>query len=86
MKEKNFTGIFFNEVQCHRNNFLLIIELSWTDTTSLASNHSATSQGSPPGPVQIAVDVVNCNPAASSLPKQPPHVPEDAGSERDYVV
>lgn len=57
-----------------------------TDTTSLASNHSATSQGSPPGPVQIAVDVVNCNPAASSLPKQPPHVPEDAGSERDYVV
>ncbi|XP_037803495.1 E3 ubiquitin-protein ligase RNF13-like [Penaeus monodon] len=57
-----------------------------TDTTSLASNHSASSQGSPPGPVQIAVDVVNCNPAATSLPKQPPHVPEDAGSERDYVV
>ncbi|KAG7165004.1 putative E3 ubiquitin-protein ligase RNF13-like [Homarus americanus] len=57
-----------------------------TDTSSLSSNNSASSHGIPPGPVQIAVDVVNSPPPGSLPVPQPSLSTEGAGAERDYVV
>uniref|UniRef100_A0A0P4W1F1 RING-type E3 ubiquitin transferase n=1 Tax=Scylla olivacea TaxID=85551 RepID=A0A0P4W1F1_SCYOL len=53
-----------------------------TDTSSLMS------YGTPPGPVQIAVDIVNSTDSstAGSQPAPPPQSSSDARSDHDYVV
>lgn len=60
--------------------------ISIRDSSSLSRNSSLSSHGTPPGPVQIAVDVVNSPASGSSLVPQPSQSYGDAGSERDYVV
>lgn len=55
-----------------------------TDASSLSSRNSSSHQGSPPGPVQIAVDVIN-SPSLPSLPQSALNS-ENTGSDRDYVV
>ncbi|KAK3885703.1 hypothetical protein Pcinc_010090 [Petrolisthes cinctipes] len=65
---------------------------SLTDTSSIGSYCSVGSQGSSPGPVQIAVDVVNSPPLPSTtqdssmISTQALQTSLDARSERDYVV
>ncbi|XP_064080083.1 E3 ubiquitin-protein ligase RNF13-like [Macrobrachium nipponense] len=55
-----------------------------TDSSSLGSQNSSSYQGSPPGPVQIAVDVINSPPPSSTQPSTQNN--ENAESDRDYVV
>ncbi|XP_066965391.1 E3 ubiquitin-protein ligase RNF13-like isoform X1 [Macrobrachium rosenbergii] len=55
-----------------------------TDSSSLCSQNSSSYQGSPPGPVQIAVDVINSPPPSSTQPSTQNN--ENAESDRDYVV
>ncbi|KAK7069112.1 E3 ubiquitin-protein ligase rnf13 [Halocaridina rubra] len=57
--------------------------LQGTDSSCCSSNSS--HRGSPPGPVQIAVDVIN-SPSQPSLPESAAHTNENAGTDRDYVV
>ncbi|XP_068238164.1 E3 ubiquitin-protein ligase RNF13-like [Palaemon carinicauda] len=56
------------------------------DSSSLCSQNSSSYQGSPPGPVQIAVDVINSPPPPPPASQPSTQNNENPESDRDYVV